>query len=215
MAQSTRVLILSGPTREYLDPVRYISNASSGRQGAALAREALARGHDVEIVQGPAEVQAPNGARVIDVVSAADMLQQALARHPFCDVLIGAAAVGDFRPCEFSTSKHRRTAHSWRLELEPTEDILTRLAASKGWRVHAGFALETERALENGLRKLIEKKLDWIVVNSPAAIGSDEAEYRLLGADGSKHELGLVSKRVVAARLLDRLEESLTRIRGR
>ena len=213
MSTPPRVLILSGPTREYIDPVRFISNASTGRQGIALAREALSRGYGVEMVQGPVDLEVPNGVHVFDVICAAEMLQQAVARHPFCDVLIAVAAVGDFRPRDYSTSKHKRKGE-WRLELEPTEDILARLAKSKGWRVHVGFALETDTPLENGMRKLLEKKLDWIVVNSPDAIGADAAEYQIFGAAGSKFRVGKASKEVLATRLFDRIDDSLAAMRA-
>ena len=211
MPTPPHVLILSGPTREPIDPVRFISNASTGRQGVALAKEALERGYSVEMVQGPVDVDPPAGVRVFDVVRAAEMLEQAIARHPFCDVLIAAAAVSDFRPREVSTSKHKRDGE-WRLELEPTEDIVARLGRRKGLRVHVGFALETDTPLENGLRKLLEKKLDWIVVNSPDAIGAETSEYHILGAGGSKYHVGEASKRLLAARLLDRVDESLRQL---
>ena len=105
-----RILILSGPTREYIDPVRYLSNASSGRQGILLASEALARGHLVDLVQGPVPLEPPEGVRVHPVVSAKEMHARCLALYPSCDVLIGAAAVSDYRPAEVSRSKHKRLA---------------------------------------------------------------------------------------------------------
>jgi phosphopantothenoylcysteine decarboxylase/phosphopantothenate--cysteine ligase len=213
MSTPPRVLILAGPTREYIDPVRFISNASTGRQGLALAQEALSRGYGVEMVLGPVDVDVPNGVRVFNVVRAAEMLEQAVARHPFCDILVAVAAVGDFRPRDYSTSKHK-SGREWRLELEPTEDILARLATTKGWRVHVGFALETDTPLENGMRKLLEKKLDWIVVNSPDAIGADTAEYEILGAAGSKFLVGQASKELLATRLFDRIDGSLAEMRA-
>jgi phosphopantothenoylcysteine decarboxylase/phosphopantothenate--cysteine ligase len=214
MSPPPRVLILSGPTREYLDPVRYISNASSGRQGHALAREALRRGYEVELIQGPVDLEPPAGVKVFAVVSAKEMLEQAVSRHPYCDVLIGAAAVSDFRPRERAQRKYRRTRGSWSLDLEPTEDILARLGRQKGLRVHVGFALESESPLENGLRKLLEKKLDWIVVNSPPAIGAEEGDYQILGSAGSQHRLGFISKDELAGRLFDRVDVSLAAWRG-
>jgi phosphopantothenoylcysteine decarboxylase/phosphopantothenate--cysteine ligase len=213
-AMPLRILILSGPTREPLDPVRYISNASSGLQGRALVEEALGRGHAVDLIEGPVALEPPAGALFERVTSAAEMLARAIERHPSCDALIAAAAVSDFRPLAFSSSKRKRGAGGWTLELVPTEDILLALAARKGDRVHAGFALETEEARENGRRKLREKRLDWIAVNSPAAIGAGGGDYCLLGADGSCRELGRLSKRALAAKLLDAVEETARGRRG-
>jgi len=206
MNTASRCLILAGPTREYIDPVRYISNASSGLQGMALAREALARGYDVEMILGPVECAPPTGAVVINVVSAAEMLAAALERHPRCALLIGAAAVSDFRPETSYPAKRKSDGEDLDLKLEPTEDILTRLGGEKESRIHAGFALETENHLANARGKLEAKNLDWIVVNDAEAIGKEGGDYHILGADGSAHSLGLISKRELASKLLDRIE---------
>ena len=164
------------------------------------------------MIQGPVELDVPDSIQVTPVETSSEMHEKALARHAFCDVLIGAAAVSDFRPRETSTNKNKRGQELWSLELEPTTDILRDLAKRKGLRVHVGFALETDQARENGMRKLIEKKLDWIVVNSPEAIGASEGEYELLGAGGSKIHVGRASKRELAARLLDQVTKSLEEV---
>lgn len=210
-----RLLITAGPTREPIDPVRFISNASTGQQGTALAAEALARGHQVDLVCGPMEAPAPPGANVVRVTTARQMLDACLQLHPACDIVIGAAAVSDYRPREELERKHKRGGDVWRLELVPNEDILATLARTKGRRVHAGFALETEGLLENGLRKLREKHLDWLVANEPAAIGAPGAHYLLLGADGTRNDLGPLSKRDLSRALLDRLESTLAGRAGR
>jgi phosphopantothenoylcysteine decarboxylase/phosphopantothenate--cysteine ligase len=200
-----RILITAGPTREPLDPVRFISNASSGRQGVALAEEALARGLRVDFVHGPLEVEAPPGAVSHPVTTAAEMLAACVRLHPACDFLIGAAAVSDYRPREISRGKHKRDGASWTIELVPTEDILATLARSKGNRVHAGFALETDDLVANALVKLRSKSLDWLVANSPSAIGAGSSRYVLLGVDGTRQDLAAASKREVAKLLLDRM----------
>ena len=206
MSETPRCLILAGPTREYLDPVRYVSNASSGLQGIALAQEALGRGYEVKLVLGPIEHEPPAGARVFNVVSAAEMLEAALELHPGCDFLISAAAVSDFRPAAFQSSKRKRGAGDLELKLEPTEDILAILGQQKTAKIHAGFALETEAHLDNARRKLETKNLDWIVVNDAEAIGREASDYHILGADGTTHALGLISKRELASSLLDHIE---------
>ena len=206
MSEASRCLILAGPTREYIDPVRYISNASSGLQGIALAEEALERGYQVELVLGPVEYDPPAGAEVVEVLSAAEMLVAATERHPGCSILIGAAAVSDFRPAVYKSSKHKRGSEELDLQLEPTEDILAFLGQQKAARVHAGFALETDSHVDNARVKLEAKNLDWIVVNDAAAIGQKASDYHILGADGSTSALGHISKRELAAKLLDRIE---------
>ncbi len=213
MSQKLRVLILSGPTREYIDPVRYLSNASSGRQGIALATEALERGWEVELVQGPVSLEPPAGATVFDVVTAQEMLDKAVERHAYCDVVIGAAAVADFRPVAFSTRKQKREAGKRQLELEPTADILATLGRKKGLRLHVGFALETDTPFENALRKLLTKNLDWIVLNSPAAIDAERGTYDILGRNGEQFRLGELSKRELAARLFTHIESTSDRLR--
>jgi len=203
-----RVLITAGSTREPIDPVRFISNASTGAQGAALAAEALGRGYAVDLVHGPLEVDVPERTHVYPVITTREMLTVCARLHPDCDVLIGAAAVSDYRPRRRLEEKRKRGSSPWTLELEPTEDILETLRKSKANKLHAGFALETENVLDNALQKLQSKELDWIVANSPAAIGATESSYLLLGADGTRIDLGTVTKREVARRLFDALEDA-------
>jgi phosphopantothenoylcysteine decarboxylase/phosphopantothenate--cysteine ligase len=203
MSSRPRLLITAGPTREHVDPVRFLSNASTGAQGAALAEEALARGCIVDFVHGPLAVPVPAGVIAHAVVSAQDMLDAALRLHPACDAVIGAAAVSDFRPRETTAGKRKRGSGAWTLELVPTADILRALGERKGHRVHAGFALETDDLAANALRKLHEKQLDWLVANSPQAIGAAESRYLLLGRDGTQRDLGVLTKRALAAVLLD------------
>jgi phosphopantothenoylcysteine decarboxylase/phosphopantothenate--cysteine ligase len=207
-----RILITCGPTRERLDPVRYLSNRSSGRTGLAIAAEALARGHQVDLVLGPVELPPPSGARVVPVVTCEEMLAACLSLHPRSEAVIGAAAVSDFRPAVPLDQKRPRRGGSWSIDLVPNPDILHELSRQKGSRVHAGFALETgsaEEALERAREKLIEKDLDWIVLNSPEALGGEGASYHLLGRSGPAQALGRLSKHALARRLLDAIENSL------
>ena len=211
MTGRVRALITAGATREPLDPVRFLSNASTGAQGAALAAEALARGWEVDLVHGHLEIPAPEGVRRHPAPTARDMLDVCRRLHPSCDVLIGAAAVSDYTPREASLRKRKRDGSSWTLELVPTEDILLALRESKGKRIHAGFALETEDMERNALRKVESKGLDWIVANGPEAIGGKASRYVLLGCGGERRDLGIATKAEVARALLDVLEPGIGR----
>ncbi|HKD38301.1 MAG TPA: phosphopantothenoylcysteine decarboxylase, partial [Pirellulales bacterium] len=164
-----RILITSGATRQYLDPVRYLSNASSGRMGRAIAEAAIARGHDVVVVSGPVEVAYPPAAEVISIVSTEEMLSECRRVFPQCDGLIGVAAPCDYRPVKVEPQKIHRTGGPLVLELHETPDIVATLAAAKRpdqWVV--GFALETEDHRLRALAKLESKSCDLIVVNGEA-----------------------------------------------
>ena len=207
-----RLLITCGPTREPLDPVRYLSNASSGRMGMAIAAEAVARGHSVDLVLGPVEAALPPpGAGVRRVITCAEMLAACRELHPGCDAVIGAAAVCDFRPRAPETSKRAR-AGAWTLELVPNPDILAELGRTKGGRIHAGFALETAagaEAMDRARAKLASKALDWIVLNGPEALGAETGRYVLIGRQVPPQDLGLLPKEELARRLLAAVENSL------
>lgn len=202
-----RVLITAGPTREAIDPVRFLSNASTGRQGVAIARAARDAGWHVDLVHGPLEVPVPDGITPHQVTAADEMLHTCLDLHRQCDILVGAAAVSDYRPREPLGRKRKRSLgeKSWSLELVPTVDILATLARTKGAKIHAGFALETEDGLAGGRRKLEAKNLDWLVVNGPEAIGADGASYLLIGRSGELLDLGALSKAELASRLVETL----------
>ncbi len=202
------ILITAGPTREYLDDVRYLSNGSSGRMGCALAAAALAAGHRVTLVLGPVEVQPPAGVQVCPVVSAQEMQAAAEAAFPAADVVVAAAAVADWRPATRSPGKPARAPGSTTLELVPNADIVAGLAARKGSRVVFGFGLESAAAglpaaIARGRRKLVHKQLDGIVVNLHDAIGRDAAEFVLCLADGTDqplpNEKTAAAARIVAA----------------
>lgn len=203
-----RVLITAGPTREPLDPVRFLSNASTGAQGVALSAEALRRGYAVDLVHGPLEVPPPRGARLYPVETAREMLEACQALHPRCAVVIGAAAVSDYRPLRRLRQKRRRGNKAWTLALVPNEDILERLGRKKGGRVHAGFALESGDLVASARRKLHKKRLDWIVANRPDAIGASSSRYLLIGSDGAVQDLGKRTKASLARALFDAIEAS-------
>jgi phosphopantothenoylcysteine decarboxylase/phosphopantothenate--cysteine ligase len=201
------ILITAGPTREYLDDVRFLSNGSSGRMGCALAAAARAAGHRVVLVLGPVEVEPPRDVDVIAVVSALDM--QAAAERAFAtsDVAIAAAAVSDWRPATRAAGKPARASSSLQLELVPNPDIVAGLAASKQRRVVVGFALESAAAgmaaaIARGRAKLVQKRLDLVVVNLHDTIGSERADVVLCHADGRDEALPRLGKEAVAAHVV-------------
>lgn len=181
----SRILITSGPTRQYIDPVRYLSNASSGTMGKCLAEAALSHGHEVVIVSGPVAVRYPEQARRVNVVSTEEMLEAAREEFQSCDGLIGAAAPCDYRPIEVANHKLRKTGESLNLKLVETPDIVATLGAAKRrdqWTV--GFALETEDARFRALAKLQQKSCDLVVLNGVAAIDSDANEVEIIAPNG-------------------------------
>jgi phosphopantothenoylcysteine decarboxylase / phosphopantothenate---cysteine ligase len=178
------ILITSGPTRQYLDPVRYVSNASSGRMGAALAAAAIAAGHRVTIVSGPVHVDYPGEADVVWVVSTEEMLAACQKVFPACDGLIAVAAPCDFRPADVAVQKIHKTGEPLRLELVETPDIVASLAAERTGQWIVGFALETEDQHARARRKLERKNCDLIVLNGPEAIHADATSAEILGKEG-------------------------------
>ncbi len=180
-----RILITSGPTRQHLDPVRYLTNASSGQMGAALAAAALELGHQVTVVSGPVEVQYPSGCRVVPVVSTEEMLAASAEQFETCDGLIGAAAPCDYRPEVVSSQKISKTGGPLELHLVETEDIVATLAADKGDRWVVGFALETDDHRLRAIAKLERKHCDLIVSNGAEAMRSLHNEVEVLAPDGS------------------------------
>ena len=180
------ILITSGPTRQHLDPVRFLSNASSGRMGAALAETALARGHEVTIVSGPVTIDYPPAATMLPVISTDEMLATCQRAFPECDGVIGAAAPCDYRPVRVAPSKISKTGSPIDLHLVETADVIATLAeqrSSHQWVV--GFALETDDQRFRALAKLESKSCDLIVLNGPSAIDSDNNEIEILDPTGA------------------------------
>jgi phosphopantothenoylcysteine decarboxylase / phosphopantothenate---cysteine ligase len=212
MLNGRRVLITAGPTREAIDPVRFISNHSSGKMGVALAAAAWRRGANVDLIAGPLAVAAPTGVTVHAVQSTADMATTVEQLLPESDVLVMAAAPADFRPSATATSKIKKTSDPKSILLAPTADILkSTKAARRNGSVIVGFALETDDALSSGRRKLSDKGLDMIVVNDAteqgAGFGVDTNRVTLIMRDGREDALPLMPKTDVAEAILDRVEQ--------
>ena len=174
-----RFLITAGGTREYIDPVRFISNASSGRMGYALARAALKAGHEVTLITAPTALKLPAGAKVVPVQTAAEMFKAVKQQFPKCDCLIMAAAVSDYTPAHRSKTKLKKQPGKLTLELKPTPDILKWAGRRKKRQIVVGFALEDRDLRANAERKLREKHLDLIIANTPGAIGSETSTLHI------------------------------------
>jgi phosphopantothenoylcysteine decarboxylase/phosphopantothenate--cysteine ligase len=204
-----RILITSGPTRQYLDPVRYLTNASSGRMGRALAGAALDRGHDVVIVSGPVAVEYPAPAEVVWVVSTEEMLAAASEAFDRCDGLIGVAAPCDYRPIRVESNKIAKTGAPLQLNLVETDDVVATLGCRKGNRWVVGFALETEDHRIRALVKLERKCCDLMISNSTDAMNAARNRVEVLDADGTVVSQFSGPKEDVARGILAIVEERL------
>lgn len=207
-----KILVTAGPTREKIDPVRFISNRSTGKMGYALAEAALARGCEVVLVSGPVSLSAPAGATVIRVESAAEMAEAVKREAPACDVVIMAAAVADYRPVKAAEHKLKKRSGGMLLELERTEDILACLGGAKRpGQILVGFAAETENLLENAADKLKRKNLDWIAANTVEnGFAAETDKVTLLGKNGEFVPLPPALKIIVAERMLEKILGSAT-----
>ncbi len=206
-----KILITSGPTRQFLDPVRYITNASSGRMGSCLAEAALSSGHDVTIVSGPVTVDYPAAAHVVHVISTDEMLREVAARFPDHDGLIGAAAPCDYMPRRISETKIAKDGSPLELELVETPDVVASAARTKRndqWVV--GFALETEDRRFRAIVKMQKKCCDLMVSNGPAAIDSLTNDVEILSSDGKTIGSAVGDKSVVAEAILAAIDNHLT-----
>ncbi len=204
-----RVLVTAGPTREALDPVRYLSNRSSGRMGYAIARAAARRGAEVTLVSGPTALPRPGYMEIVDVESAQEMFEAVTARAPETDIVIKAAAVADYRPAQVADNKIKKKDGDLSLPLERTRDILGELGKNKRpGQFLCGFSMETEKLLENSRAKLRRKNLDLVAANNVkmegAGFGVDTNVLTLISAEGEK-ELPLMSKDAAADALLDEI----------
>jgi phosphopantothenoylcysteine decarboxylase/phosphopantothenate--cysteine ligase len=208
--QGFPILITAGRTEEPLDPVRVLTNRSSGKMGYALAAEARRRGAAVTLITGPADFEAPLVDKLIKVRSAAEMEQAVNREIKDHRALIMAAAVADYRPRQSSTDKIKKQPKGMRLELEPVPDILAGLSKNKKPKaVLVGFALESKDLLDNARRKLVEKKLDMIVANGIEALGSEKSQVAIIEAGGGIVKLDSMSKTELAGIILDRLAAKL------
>ena len=201
-----KVLVTAGPTREPIDPVRYITNYSSGKMGYAIAVEAADRGADVTLISGPTQLNAPTGIEIINVTTVHEMYNEVICRAAESDVFISAAAPSDFRPKQIHSGKIKKSER-YTLELNQTEDILAAVGASKGKTVVVGFAAETENLERNAVEKLKRKNADLFVGNYVGAgsgvFGGDDNEVILFSRDGESVSLPKMSKRKVAKAILD------------
>ena len=198
-----RILITSGPTRQYLDPVRYLTNASSGRMGCALAQSALDLGHEVIVVTGPVEVTYPEAAEVVPIVSTEDLLAACEDRFPNCDGLIGAAAPCDYRPQRIAPHKISKTGEPLVLHLLETPDVVATMGARK--RSHqwvVGFALETEDQRFRAITKLERKSCDLIVLNGPEAMNATDNQVEIIDRQGQVVSTIAGDKEIVAREIL-------------
>lgn len=207
-----KILVTAGPTQESIDPVRYITNHSTGKMGYALAKMAMLRGAEVTLVSGRTALEPPRFVEVVPVVSAEDMYQAVTTRAKEQDIIIKAAAVADYRPATVAEEKIKKTENAASIKLERTRDILAALGEDKGKTCLCGFSMETENMLENSRKKLKKKNLDMIVANNlkveGAGFGTDTNVITIL-TEEKELELPQMSKEEAANRILDELIELL------
>jgi phosphopantothenoylcysteine decarboxylase/phosphopantothenate--cysteine ligase len=205
-----RILITAGPTREYLDDVRYISNASSGRMGYAIAAAIQSSGHEAVLVSGPVNLAPPADCELHAVETTADMRDACVKLFPGCDGVIAAAAVCDYKPRSRIVGKIAKTGDPIAIEMIETDDVLAEIGGGKDGRWVVGFALESENPRENALQKLRAKNCNYIVLNSPAAIGSESNSVELIDATGNVAATWSGSKQDVARALIEWIDSHLT-----
>jgi phosphopantothenoylcysteine decarboxylase/phosphopantothenate--cysteine ligase len=174
-----RILVTAGPTREYLDAVRFLSNASSGKMGFACAEAAARAGHDVTLVTGPVALPDPARVRTVRVTSADDMYRAVMKVYPKIDAAIMTAAVGDYRPAERFAGKLKKSSETLTLKLVRTRDILREMGRKKGKRILVGFALEVQDAVHQAFVKYKKKNLDYVVLNTPRTFAADTMDCRV------------------------------------
>jgi phosphopantothenoylcysteine decarboxylase/phosphopantothenate--cysteine ligase len=200
-----KVLVTAGPTVEDIDPIRFLSNRSSGKMGYAVAEAAFRRGAAVCLVSGPTALKAPSGVQLVSVRSAAEMKEAVLQRYPSMDIVVKAAAVADYRPVETAAHKIKKSGGEMVLRLTRTEDILETLGKNKRHQILVGFAAETQQLLESARKKLTAKNLDLLVANnvSEDIFGSDSSTVHILSRNGDTATFENQSKRAIAEKILD------------
>jgi len=200
------VLITAGPTREYLDDVRFLSNPSTGSMGFACAEAAARAGHRVTLVTGPSALPDLPGVKTVRVTSALEMRAAAMKAYRSAGAVIATAAVSDYRPARRLDGKMKKGPARVSLALVRTPDILGEMGRRKGRRLLIGFALETRDEVANALAKLAAKRLDHVVLDSPAAFGAQRIDVTVIHADGSRESFRRISKSVLARLLVDLLK---------
>lgn len=210
LLEGKKVLVNAGPTREPIDPVRYITNHSTGKMGVAIATALTLAGAEVYFVTGPLQVPVPPGLHVTNVVTAAEMMEACTRIFPDMDAAILTAAVADYRPADLSPEKIKKGEEKWSLPLEKTGDILHHLGQlKKKNQLLAGFALETQNEREHAIQKLERKNLDFIVLNSlrdeGAGFGTDTNKVTIIGKNNSVKEFPLMTKSQVASEIVQYL----------
>ena len=205
------VLITAGPTREAIDPVRYLTNRSSGKMGYAIADKFCRKKHNVRLISGPVSLKAGRGIKLINVVTALEMLDSVKRNIAWCDVIVMAAAVADWRPAAVACHKIKKRKCQLMLKLVPTPDILQTIRPFKKKRVYVGFAAETNDLIKEASRKLVEKGLDIVVANDVSKKDSgfevDTNRVTVISSSGWMIQLPLMSKKQVASRLVEIIHE--------
>lgn len=200
-------LITAGGTREYIDPVRFISNASSGRMGYALVRAALSAGHKVTVISAPTNLCPPAKVKVVCVETSREMFEAVKKYFDKCDCLIMAAAVSDYTPARPAKSKIKKSDKSLTIKLKPTMDILKWAGShKKKQQIVVGFALEDRNLRTRAEKKLKEKSLDMIIVNSPAAIGAEKSTAEIKTVDSGWTKIENAKKTTIAKRIICEIE---------
>ena len=212
--RGVRILVTAGPTVEDIDPVRFLSNRSSGKMGYAVAEAAAECGGEVTLVSGPTALACPAGVRLIDVRSALEMRKAVLRVFPDSDIVVAAAAVADYRPAKYETTKIKKGPGALTLELCATDDILAQLGREKKDQILVGFAAETDRVTENALMKMLAKHLDLVVANdvTSGVFGADSATVTVLVAGADPLQLENLPKSSIAHQILA-LAESVLAVR--
>ena len=208
-----KILVTAGPTQEAIDPVRFITNHSSGKMGYAIAKIAAARGAQVTLISGPVSLNPPQNAKTIKITNAKEMLEAVKENFPDSDIVIKSAAVADFRPKNISAEKIKKTGEDISIELERTDDILAFLGKNKKpGQILCGFSMETQSLIENSKKKLSAKNLDLIIANNlktpGAGFQADTNQATIISKDFQK-ELPLMQKEELASRILDEIKSFL------
>lgn len=204
-----RILITAGPTREYIDDVRFLSNASSGRMGYSLAEAAIAAGHEVVLVTGPVDLPVPNRVQATKIETTDELRDACLRLFPACDGVIATAAVCDYRPLQRIQGKITKTGQPVTLELMETSDVLAELGDQKQHRWVVGFALESQDPRTNAMRKLRMKKCDCIVLNDTSAISSMNNRVEILSPEADTMAEMQGPKADIAVGLIQFIEERI------